>query len=88
MTINWLGGPLASGPVLGFQPSAGTADTVVARRVQLAPAPKVSWLDRLDRWFWQQEQNRREAYLAGAADIVELEVRMRKLERAGNGGFL
>ena len=40
-----------------------------------------SWLDRLDAWFWRQEQRAREDYLARSADIFELERRMRALER-------
>ncbi len=39
-----------------------------------------SWLDRLDSWFWRQELANREAFLAGSADVVELEQRMRSLE--------
>ena len=38
-------------------------------------------LDRLDTWFWKQELANREAFLAKSADIVELEQRMRWLER-------
>jgi hypothetical protein len=41
-----------------------------------------SLLERLDRWFWRQQVKDREAYLAGAQDIFELEERMRRLERA------
>ena len=40
-----------------------------------------SWLDRLDAWFWRQEQKAREDYLARSTDIFELERRMRALER-------
>jgi hypothetical protein len=39
-------------------------------------------LERLDRWFWRQQVRDREAYLAGARDIFELEERMRRLERS------
>ncbi len=42
--------------------------------------PRRSWLDRLDTWFWKQELANREAFLAKANDIVELEQRMRWLE--------
>lgn len=38
-------------------------------------------LDRLDHWFWRQAQREREAYLAGARNIYELEQRIRRLER-------
>ncbi len=40
-----------------------------------------SWLDRLDSWFWKQELKEREAFLAQSADIIDLERRMRWLER-------
>ena len=39
------------------------------------------WFDRLDTWFWKQDLASREAFLAKANDIVELEQRMRWLER-------
>ena len=38
-------------------------------------------LDRLDRWFWRQEQKAREAYLAQSADVFDLERRIAALER-------
>lgn len=41
-------------------------------------------LARLDRWFWRQAQREREAYLAGAHDICDLEARIRRLERSGS----
>ena len=42
---------------------------------------KVGWLERLDRWFWAQQQRDIEAYLARSADFHDLEQRMRNLER-------
>jgi len=48
----------------------------------VAAAPRrTGILDRLDRWFWRQEQKAREAYLAGSADVFELERRIRAMER-------
>ena len=38
-------------------------------------------LARLDRWLWKQEMREREAYLAGAQNVFELEERMRRLDR-------
>ena len=38
--------------------------------------------ERIDRWFWRQQMRDREAYLAGAQDIYELEERLRRLERS------
>lgn len=52
----------------------------VARKTA-SNAPRLSLMERLDRWLWRQEVRRREAYLADAKDIVELEDRMRRLER-------
>ena len=45
-----------------------------------APAHR-SFLDRLDNWFADQELKSREAFLAQAVDIVDLEQRLRWLER-------
>jgi hypothetical protein len=47
-----------------------------------------SLFDRLDHWFWRQAQRDREAYLAGARDIYELEERMRRLERSGRSSIV
>ena len=38
-------------------------------------------LDRLDRWFWRQEQKARDAYLAQSRDVFDLERRIAALER-------
>ena len=45
-----------------------------------APAHR-GFLDRLDNWFADQELKSREAFLAQAVDIVDLEQRLRWLER-------
>ena len=37
-------------------------------------------LARLESWIWRQQQREREAYLAEATDIADLEARMRVLE--------
>jgi len=39
-------------------------------------------MERFDRWLWKQHVREREAYLAGAKDIFELEERIRQLERS------
>ena len=64
--------PSPRGPV-GRKPTARVIEAGATRRKPLA------WLDA---WFWRQEQKRREAYLAGATDIFELERRMRAYDRA------
>ena len=43
--------------------------------------PKLSWLDRFDRWAAKSRQREREAYLAGSKDVFELETRIRHAER-------
>lgn len=86
MLMHWIG-TLARTKTLrvGFQPTAGYAGTISIARPAVAPAPKLGLMSRLDRWFWSLEQKRRDAYLAQAVDIVDLEQRMRRLERAPQG---
>jgi hypothetical protein len=90
MVMQWARAHFGAGAanvVLGFQAPTGVAGArVTPARVQ-AEAPKLGWLDRLDRWFWSQEQAQREAYLAKASDVFDLERRMRTLERAGRHGL-
>ena len=38
-------------------------------------------LEMLDSWLWRQEVKKREAYLAEAVDLADLEARIRKQER-------
>jgi hypothetical protein len=45
-------------------------------------ARRAGFFERIDRWFWRQQMRDREAYLAGAHDIFELEERIRRLERS------
>ncbi|WP_133649319.1 DUF3563 family protein [Paraburkholderia flava] len=40
-------------------------------------------VEKLSIWFESAERNRREAYLASSADIVQLEQRIRSLETNG-----
>jgi hypothetical protein len=74
--------------VLGFQPAQGVAGSIARPVPARVAQPKLSLLERLDRWFWHQEQKQRDAYLAGASDLVELEQRMRALDRATARGLL
>jgi len=39
------------------------------------------WLDALDSWSYRQRVKEREAYLAQAHDVFDVERRMRELER-------
>ena len=40
-----------------------------------------SLISRLDDWFYRQQLNARESYLADSTDIFDLELRIRQLER-------
>jgi hypothetical protein len=40
-------------------------------------------LEKLGEWFDRSEQRRREDYLAGSADLGEIERRMRRFENNG-----
>ena len=57
----------------GAKPESAGADAGSRRR---------SWMERLDRWFWAQQQRDIETYLAKSADVHDLEQRMRNLERS------
>jgi hypothetical protein len=66
-------------PVREPKPDAGEK----AGTTNACPAPrKIGFLERLDRWFWAQQQRDLEAYLAQSADIHDLEQRMKNLERS------
>ena len=40
-----------------------------------------NWLDRIDQWVWRHALKRRDAYLAQATDLYDLEARLRALDR-------
>ena len=52
----------------------------VAVGPQLVTPRHQGLLGRLETWIWRQQQREREAYLAEATDIADLEARMRVLE--------
>ena len=54
--------------------------TPVAAKPHFNPAGSVGLLGWLESWIWRQQQREREAYLAEATDIADLEARMRILE--------
>lgn len=70
--------------------SMAEVDEVVASKEQTATAaaPTVAqdanasrgFFARIENWIWRQQQREREAYLADATDIADLEARMRVLE--------
>ena len=45
------------------------------------PVRRRGFLERLDHWFWAQQQRDLEAYLAKATDVYDLEARIRAIER-------
>ena len=57
------------------------AEALAPARRRKPAAVRLHALDRLDRWFWRQRQKDRDAYLAGATDIADVERRLRDLER-------
>jgi hypothetical protein len=57
-------------------PLPATAGVVAAE-----DEPRRGFLERLDAWFWAQEQRANEAYLSRATDVYDLEARIRDLER-------
>jgi hypothetical protein len=61
-----------------FQP----ADAALAEPPRAVP-PRLTLLQRLDRWLWRQEQKGRERYLAQASDRFDLEQRIRHIDRTG-----
>lgn len=70
--------PLAPRPIV---PAIAPVPAVRPVPVAGTSAPRLSWLARLDRWCWRQEQARMERYLAGSADVVELEQRLERIAR-------
>ncbi len=52
-----------------------------------AASPRPTLVQRLDRWFWRQEQKSRERYLARVVDRFDFERRLRHIDRAGTFGF-
>lgn len=74
----------AVGAPLLFDSLRGTTPAVASARPM---TPRAGLWDRLDHWFWRQTQREREAYLAGAQDIYDLEARIRRLERSGGGRY-
>jgi hypothetical protein len=63
-----------------FPPEPAVADSA-SKSVTPQAQRKGGLLERLDRWFWAQQQRDLEAYLAQSADIHDLEQRMRNVER-------
>jgi len=58
-------------------------DSYAASNAVPEPARSAGLIDRLDAWFWRQNQRSRESWLAQSHDVFELERRMRDMERVG-----
>ena len=65
-------------------PGARAADKTKADRAAAPVLPARGWIgrlfDRIEAWAWERELRQREAYLAQAHDLYDLERRMRQLD--------
>ena len=61
-----------------FQPS---------QRDSSSSTPRLSWLERLDSWLWRRQLREREAWLAQAQDVYELEQRLTEANRQVGSRF-
>jgi len=52
-----------------------------ARSAAVTPERRRGWFERLDRWFWLQQQRDLEAYLSRSTDVYDLEARIHAIER-------
>jgi hypothetical protein len=59
----------------------GHREAVAAPASATTPVRRRGFLERLDRWFWAQQQRDLEAYLARATDVYDLEARIHAIER-------
>ena len=65
-------------------PQAGSferRDAAVTPVPERAPVLRRGWLERLEYWFWAQQQRDLEAYLAKSTDVYDLEARIHAVER-------
>jgi hypothetical protein len=66
------------------QTEAFERQDIASRRTPAkAPKRRRGLLERLDHWFWVQQQRDVEAYLAKASDVYDLETRIRQIDRNG-----
>lgn len=56
-------------------------DAAVTPVPEKTPAPRRGLLERLEYWFWAQQQRDLEAYLAKSTDVYDLEARIHAVER-------
>lgn len=73
-----------SGMVRRNTASRDAADKAKANRAAEQVPPAQGWIgrlfDRIEAWAWERELRQREAYLAQAQDLYDLERRMRHLD--------
>jgi hypothetical protein len=65
-------------------PQAGSSerrDAALSSVPEKTPLPRRGLLERLEYWFWAQQQRDLEAYLSKATDVYDLEARIRAVER-------
>jgi Protein of unknown function (DUF3563) len=73
---------LAQSTFSDVMPSKQEAGGKVGPKIAaLAVSEPRSFFARIDDWFYRQQVNAREAYLAQSTDIFDLEARIRHLER-------
>jgi len=61
--------------------SFGRQDAAVTPVPEQTPVRRRGFLERLEYWFWAQQQRDLEAYLAKATDVYDLEARIHAVER-------
>jgi hypothetical protein len=60
----------------------GHREAVDTPVIATTPKRRQGFLERLERWFWAQQQRDLEAYLARATDVYDLEARIHAIERS------
>ena len=79
-----------------FDPSGGSYIALISEALSFNPRssghgagepvqeskPRRGLLEKIDQWFWRLRQRDHEEYLAQAKDVVDLERRMREIERS------
>src|SRR5438552_19007162 len=78
----WSGALTRSADALGSRRSGVDAGHESDPRSMNASPRSPGLLERIDRWFRRQEQRDRERYLAQSQDVLDLEQRIRRLERS------
>ena len=71
------------GPTWPAGRSSGRDERIAKAIPSAVQAPRLSLLQRLERWFRVRQQRDLEDYLAQSADVHELEMRIRMIERRG-----